>query len=139
MQQAKSLVKVLTIVVCLGMGLIWMTTADSMAGKIYEIDTNAVLDSYYYGDTGRVGSAYEQLNSQYLTLIQNQLNRTNDDLYRGGQKLEAIEKKLDAIAARLGRIEKALKITDEAKPASRTEKSADKPVGAESYPARSQP
>ena len=138
MQQAKSLVKVLTIVVCLGIGLVWMTTADSAAGKIYEIDTNAVLDSYY-GDTGRVGSAYEQLNSQYLTLIQNQLNRTGDDIQRGGQKLEAIEKKLDAIAARLGRIEKALKIADEAKPASRTEKPADKPVGAESYPARSQP
>jgi|WetSurMetagenome_2_1015567.scaffolds.fasta_scaffold221258_2 hypothetical protein len=112
MQRAKSLARILTIVVCLGVGLVWMTTADSASSKTYELDTDAVVDSYY-GNNGRMVAAYEQLATQYLNLVQNQLNRTSDDIQHGGQKLDAIEKKLDAMAVRLGRIEKALKIQPE--------------------------
>jgi Skp family chaperone for outer membrane proteins len=116
MQQAKSLARILTIVVCLGVGLVWLTTADSAATKHYEVDATAAVESYY-GNNDRMVAAYEQLASQYLNLVQNQLNRTSDDIQRGGQKLEAIEKKLDAMAIRLGRIEKALKIQPESEAA----------------------
>ncbi len=115
MQQAKSLARILTIVVCLGVGLAWMTTADSAATKYYEVDASAAVESYY-GNSDRLVAAYEQLAGQYLNLVQNQLNRTSEDIQRGGQKLEAIEKKLDAMAVRLGRIEKALKIQPESEP-----------------------
>jgi hypothetical protein len=115
MQQAKSLARILTIVLCVGVGLVWMTTADSADTKHYEVDATAAVESYY-GNSDRMVAAYEQLATQYLNLVQNQLNRTSDDIQRGGQKLEAIEKKLDAMALRLGRIEKALKILPELEP-----------------------
>jgi hypothetical protein len=112
MQQAKSFVRILTIIVCLGVGLAWMTTADSADTKHYEVDASAAVESYY-GNNDRMVAAYEHLATQYLNLVQNQLNRTSDDIQRGGQKLEAIEKKLDAMAIRLGRIERVLKIQPE--------------------------
>ncbi len=133
MQRAKSLARVLTIVVCLGVGLVWMTTADSAATKHYEVDASSAVESYY-GNNDRMVAAYEQLATQYLNLVQNQLNRTSEDIQRGGQKLEAIEKKLDAMAVRLGRIEKALKIQPEPEPA--TVPSPVKPT-AETTPSKS--
>ncbi|NLH16139.1 MAG: hypothetical protein GX455_06140 [Phycisphaerae bacterium] len=138
MQPAKSLAQILTILICIGVGLIWLATADSASTKTYEIDADAVVESYS-GNADRMIAAYDQLASQYLNLVQNQLNRTSDDIHHSAQKLESIEKKLDALSLRLARIEKALKITDEIKSAPRPENTVDKPVGAESYPAERKP
>ncbi len=134
MQPAKSLARILTILMGVGVGLIWLATADSAATKTYEIDADAVVESYY-GNSDRIIAAYERLADQYLNLVQNQLNRTADDIQQGGQKLEVIDKKLEAISVRLSRIEKALKIPDEPKPVVQTENPDEKPVGAASYPA----
>jgi hypothetical protein len=126
--------KILVLVGCVAVGMICLAVGMA-ADKTYEIQADRVVDAYY-GDMGRMVGAYERLSEQYLTLVQNQLNRMSDDVNQGGQRLESIEKKLDALSMRLGRIEKALKIADETRPAPKpAESQASRPVGAESYPA----
>jgi hypothetical protein len=115
MQQTKSIARILTILACLSVGLVWLATADSASTKRYEVDATEAVESYY-GGNDRMVAAYEQLATQYLNLVQNQLNRTADDIQQGGRKLDAIDKKLDVINARLARIEKALKIQSESMP-----------------------
>ncbi len=139
MRKSRTMTRMLVLVGCMAGGIIWLTTAGTAANKMYEIQVDPAMDAYY-GDMGRLVTAYERLSEQYLMLVQNQLNRMSDDVNSGGRRLESIEKKLDAITLRLGRIEKALKITDETKPTQKTANDPlEKPVGAESYPAIKRP
>jgi TolA-binding protein len=52
-------------------------------------------------DMERMVEAYERLSDQYLTLVQNQLQRMDADQRMILQKLESIEKKLDELSKKV--------------------------------------
>ena len=55
----------------------------------------------FKSDMERMIEAYERLSDQYLSLVQNQLQRMDADQGRILAKLESIEKKLDLLSKKL--------------------------------------
>jgi hypothetical protein len=109
MKIPRGTLKVVAVIVCLCVAVVWFGSWTGAAEKTYEIRPEATLGAYR-SDSARIMDAYERLMDRYMSLVEGNLSNMGTDVGVVAKKLNSIERKIDNLGTRIARIEKALNI-----------------------------